>query len=734
MNGLTGIWKLLSEGKIYDCLNELRIEIQDFSEHHMEVLQLLSRYNNLRDNESKGIVKYEEARIERNQIIDHTTKLLFELGEDKKLLKFLENKNKKLLVGLDFGDSETVVSTINVSEIDQIEYKNLTIRNFNLLSALLQKDKFTYEIGEDTIFTCKNPDDIILNFKMAPMVPKPMHQLNGEERRKILEKSQRWDFCKSKIEIFLKTLLFQEKFTDNELNQFKNSVLYVGHPSSWEKLEVQSYLDFLESFFSSIFGSIRVVSESRSALIAAKDSKDISKEDLKKEILVIDIGSSTIDSTLISNGEVTEIISGKEFGCKLIDFSIKDWLLSKAGKKFADNYCNESTNNGRKNIYFITYLSKKFKEHIYSGIQNYNKDFENEELNYIYHSLKGFFPDLSEDIIRSMLINEGTNEEYLNKTWEKGFENILKEVKSKCQTDISIILLTGGGALMPFTKAICSKVFHLPNEQIHFGKNPLMSVSEGLVRYGVWIIKVKNFQREIKNLCEKELRMFLKGNILPFYNNIMYKLFPIGYDKFAKPRIKKYIDGKIDIEELGSSITKYASQEVAEWLNKDPEGIELKSEILDGLIDLINQWINQNLKPVFDKYDITDVEIRLNLLMPPNLFEHNVLEMISQITTTLTKPVLKKMGPNWRKRFFSWLVEGDFSEIISKSYRGGAQFGVDIGKQIDSIFEKVIGREKMEESHFKTYPFFETIFEAIYSEIYREITKTIKEEYEILIT
>lgn len=67
-------------------------------------------------------------------------------------------------------------------------------------------------------------------------------------------------------------------------------------------------------------------------MITAKDSKDISKEDLKKEILVIDIGSSTIDSTLISNGEVTEIISGKEFGCKLIDFSIKDWLFSKAGK------------------------------------------------------------------------------------------------------------------------------------------------------------------------------------------------------------------------------------------------------------------------------------------------------------------------------------------------------------------------------------------------------------------
>lgn len=202
MNALTGISKLLSEGKIYDCLNELRIEIQDFSEYHMEVLQLLSRYNNLRNNESKGIVKYEEARIERNQIINHTTKLLAELEEDKKLLKFLENKNKKLLVGLDFGDSETVVSTINVSEIDQIEYKNLAIRNFNLLSALLQKDKFTYEIGEDTIFTCKNPDDIILNFKMAPMVPKPMHQLNGEERRKMLEKSQRWDFCKVKLKFF----------------------------------------------------------------------------------------------------------------------------------------------------------------------------------------------------------------------------------------------------------------------------------------------------------------------------------------------------------------------------------------------------------------------------------------------------------------------------------------------------------------------------------------------------
>src|SRR5262249_11760437 len=95
---------------------------------------------------------------------------------------------------------------------------------------------------------------------------------------------------------------------------------FVGCPSGWSRDEIQLYEETLRR---SGIARLKVVKESRAALLNVIESGGITKEELAANILVVDLGSSTTDLTLVT-GATTEapMDFGLDVGASLIEKQI----------------------------------------------------------------------------------------------------------------------------------------------------------------------------------------------------------------------------------------------------------------------------------------------------------------------------------------------------------------------------------------------------------------------------
>ena len=189
--------------------------------------------------------------------------------------------------GFDLGDAESAVSYLNKSDVTVPRV--LTVREArSFVTAYARLRNGELVIGEAA---CYNPDAMTRKLRFKSRF------LKDPESRK-------------DIKSFAAGVL-GELYMSGDLVKGEDCCFYVGCPAGWDKTAREIYRELFEE---AGYPPVRIISESRAALVSACQSKhfQVGYDILSKPVLVVDIGSSTTDFAYIMGGREVELQTAGE--------------------------------------------------------------------------------------------------------------------------------------------------------------------------------------------------------------------------------------------------------------------------------------------------------------------------------------------------------------------------------------------------------------------------------------
>ena len=189
--------------------------------------------------------------------------------------------------GFDLGDAESAVSCLNKS--DAGVPRIITVGEAgSFVTAYARLRNGALVIGEAA---CYNPEAI---------------------ERKIRFKSRflRDPDSRRDVKSFAAGVL-GELYMSGDLVKGEDCCFYVGCPAGWDKTARERYRELFEE---AGYPPVRIISESRAALVSACQSKhfQVGYDILSKPVLVVDVGSSTTDFAYIMGGKEVDMQTAGE--------------------------------------------------------------------------------------------------------------------------------------------------------------------------------------------------------------------------------------------------------------------------------------------------------------------------------------------------------------------------------------------------------------------------------------
>lgn len=330
-------------------------------------------------------------------------------------------------------------------------------------------------------------------------------------------------------------------------------------------------------------------------------------------VLVIDIGSSTTDFTLVEDLEQKPSDFGEnKLGASLIDRSIYKLTIEKSRRR-------QELENFLKNKPYIEakcLLScRQAKEEYFSKEKNYQKspqervkkcDLELDEDTDLY-----FKPVVSYDSMQKIL--DEHQDELDGKGWREAFETKLQEIKKDLDKEnkkIAILLLTGGASRMEFTRNICEQIF--PGAKFQPDLEPEYAIATGLARLGRWELLAEGFKQEVKKfISEGGVKTIVRNEIPSLIDRIAKFLSEGIIDEVVKVRLKEWQQGDL---RLFKDVESRLERDIPEWLRSNHTKERIKKICQEWLEQpKILEKLHKETKPICKKYHIKEEETALNL-------------------------------------------------------------------------------------------------------------------------
>ncbi len=535
------------------------------------------------------------------------------------------NNEFQQIIGFDLGHGESALTTTESNADDMPRVLDLGIGK-NFITAVAKLVNGEVLIGETAITNthCFNGEQLWLAFKNSA--------LNEPDKRK-------------PILLFARKILqiLQEKHLIKEPAHF-----VIGCPSGWSSSIREQYARLFNEIG---MQSVTIVAESRAAFLEARDSRQISNQDIEGSlVLIIDIGSSTTDFTLIEKLREKYVDFGhNSLGAHLIDKAILKHVLSRSKQKAMLEELFECP-------FYKTHLEfecRRAKEDYFSKEHYYNEN--KKTLKKIIYLPDPTDPE--EDISVKIILSPEDREIIAqmpvldNLTWAQLFEKELISVKEKAgNLQPRFILLTGGASRMGFTFKICEQVF--PNTVICKGSEPEFSIARGLALAGRIDIKINAFRKETNLLLEsdwlKKLVFSRKDNLLNILarkleEEIENKILIKSFQKWRRSQLNTLVDVENDIKFSmqafidHNEITALVESTIITWFNTN-------------LINVLDEQLN----PICDKYGIirSAFHIRINnmkswttglnnasIQMPTNAIGGSISEYIGLAASVIITPI-----------------------------------------------------------------------------------------------
>ncbi|MHC5764622.1 MAG: Hsp70 family protein [Nostoc sp.] len=491
-------------------------------------------------------------------------------------------------IGFDLGHGETAVAKAVVESIEPPQMLEINNKK-NQITALGWHPKLGYLVGEQALIQA-GVTQLTISFKQKP---------NNDPK------------YRETISTFVATyyrLLKESK----QLAGGEGSYFYIGCPSGWTISDRTEYQKLLQE---AGISQLNVVPESRAAFMQAKEAGKLEYDKLVGSVLIVDIGSSTTDFTLVKSLEEIPIDFGSNtLGASLIDKAIfartlanheQKALLEKVFQEYPHHQARcELACRKAKEDYFSN-------EQLYSDPESFARGFEsiNEQ---IY-----FIPQ-----VNKLMIEEILNQplpELEHHSWIKSFRNSLTEAKEKLEKlgiVPKLLLMTGGASRMKFTHVLCQEMFPEPETLLRPDPEPERCIAMGLARVGRWDLRAAAFKEEVNKLfSSNKLKGLIERHIPELIESLTKPLADGLIVNAVKPGLKDWQKNKIrTLADLETALIGRAEQ----WLKSERAVQIINHQSASWFSNKIQPDLAAQTDPICRKFQIPRSSLRFEDSIDPN--------------------------------------------------------------------------------------------------------------------
>lgn len=389
-----------------------------------------------------------------------------------------------------------------------------------------------------------------------------------------------------------------ELYGSGDLVKNEETSIYVGCPAGWDKNAREHYREIFER---AGYPPVKIISESRAALVSACQSKhlQVGVDILSKPVLVVDIGSSTTDFAYIMGGKEVEMQTAGEvvLGGGLMDEILLDESVAASGllRKKIQSVFDESEPWRT----YAEFAARRLKEKYFSDEDYWSRNKCVESI-VLHYNLPVKLTLKMDQHIADKLVNKK-----LDKLGGRSFKEVfiasLKDVKgSIAGKKPELIFLTGGVSKLPAIRQWCSDVFS--DAVIITATDPEFSVAKGLAYCGRIDEDLKEFKEDLDKLLNSNvIEDIVSKHITNLYKGAVDCLVDPIISKVALPIFEQWRDG--EISKL-SDTDVILQQEIASFLGED--------ETREMLAGPITSW----LRPVIEELEEYTVPICIKHRVP----------------------------------------------------------------------------------------------------------------------
>ena len=229
----------------------------------------------------------------------------------------MNDETSTRIAGFDLGHGETAVSICNLhgdAKPQDLDVWGGGVKS--VLTAIGWHPEQGVMVGGSALMNAKVEKSQIC-FKGDPLGKPTESKVQTDERNRV-------------VQAYFKAW-FDRMAANNQTGGDGGVKLYVGCPSGWSYESINRYQKLLQDVVSA---KITIVKESRAAYLNTVESKTstLALEDLRKDIMIVDIGSSTTDLTLVHD-LLDEDFGNPQLGAAIIDQSLYRRTLEKSPER-----------------------------------------------------------------------------------------------------------------------------------------------------------------------------------------------------------------------------------------------------------------------------------------------------------------------------------------------------------------------------------------------------------------
>jgi molecular chaperone DnaK (HSP70) len=483
-------------------------------------------------------------------------------------------------IGFDLGHGETAVSKARVESIEPPEMLEVNNKKIQI-TALGWHPDLGYLVGEQALIQV-GVTLLEIAFKQRPN-DDPNYQ---KTIRKFLE-------------TYYHLLKESKQIEGGETSHF-----FVGCPSGWSVSDREKYQTLLKE---SGIPRLSVIPESRAAFMHAKEAGKLDYDKLKSSVLIVDIGSSTTDFTLVKSlHEIPIDFGSNSLGGTLIDKAIfARTVANHEDKALLEKVFEHYPHHKAR----CELACRKAKEDYFSNEQLYNHP----------QSFARGFESINEQIYFIPQVNQAVMKEILNqplpelegKSWIQSFREAVNEAKEKLDQQgfiPKLLLMTGGASRMRFTREICEEIFPEPDTQVRPDPEPERCIALGLARVGRWDLRAAEFKKEVNQRFDsKKLKDLIEKHIPELIELLTKPLSEGLIANVVKPNLKEWRNNKIrTLADLETVMKKQAE----EWIKSDSARQIVKNQSITWFNSKIQPELAEETDPICQKYQIPRSSLR----------------------------------------------------------------------------------------------------------------------------
>ncbi len=373
--------------------------------------------------------------------------------------------------------------------------------------------------------------------------------------------------------LFTETL-FKDLQSDKKIEGITKSHFIVGCPSGWSDDDRKNYAQLMHD---SGLEHVRIVPESRAALMTALEQGYLSLEAARSSVLIVDIGSSTTDFTWCVD------LKAEDVGHNVLGSGLLDTLI------FERNLARQKDRTKIEKLItkfpwyrpILEYWCRLAKEQYFNGTQTPVE---------IIHRLP-----VAGGVLFEIRIDKAYEKDILSApikalngfSWPDTFDYALKEAIAQLggrQPDT--VLLTGGASRLPLIAPACEKAF--PEARIVRGAEPEFAIARGLAWLGRFAYLYTSFTEAIEKLVAPDGPVYTKAREAS--GQLGDVIAPVLVDALIEACVlPTFADWRHGTIKTLAGIDENLNVRVRDWLSSDAAGRVLRPVIDDWFAGLQRQ-------------------------------------------------------------------------------------------------------------------------------------------------